>query len=521
MEETMSAANRSLHFRRLKEEFVTDLGGTTLLENVMVLSLLPLLVLNRGVFNLLWPQVHPSWFQFFCDLMFLVLPIQLSLTLFSGYLSAFLATVLLSTLPSLLCLLWPHVSSYDSSLKNQLSSAFSATLSSNLSSQRLPCVTAFRSCTLLLTAICILAVDFRMFPRRFAKTEVHGTGLMDLGTGCFVLANALTAPEAREMRTSMAAHWFLKKQVVSTSVLVGLGMGRLVATEITGYHGHVTEYGIHWNFFFTLAVIRIFAALLRLTGVRRCWCLALIVATAYELALLCFGLKSFILHGRAATGDRTDFISANREGLASTWGYMALYLGGVELGRWLRCAHRGSLTLTDWLWRLLGLLFANAVFWSLLSICQVLVDPVSRRLANLGFQLWTLAQGSLLLSLFLLVDVTLAGLRTLLRHFHVSSGRHRKPVNTDQGVCGAGEPTANRSEHFGICLLDAINRNALLFFLLANLGTGLTNLVLDTLSTSSGHASIVLSVYILGLCLSMHLLQSCLVKSVEPGSSHQ
>ena len=55
----------------------------------------------------------------------------------------------------------------------------------------------------------------------------------------------------------MAAHWFLKKQVVSTSVLVGLGIGRLVATEITGYHGHVTEYGTHWNFFFTLAVIRV------------------------------------------------------------------------------------------------------------------------------------------------------------------------------------------------------------------------------------------------------------------------
>uniref|UniRef100_A0A8C4MZT1 Phosphatidylinositol-glycan biosynthesis class W protein n=1 Tax=Eptatretus burgeri TaxID=7764 RepID=A0A8C4MZT1_EPTBU len=362
-----------------------------------------------------------------------------------------------------------------------------STLSSNLSSQRLPCITAFRSCTLLLTAICILAVDFRMFPRRLAKTEIHGTGLMDLGTGCFVLANALTAPEAREISIVQISHWFLKKQVVSTSVLVGLGIGRLVATEITGYHGHVTEYGTHWNFFFTLAVIRVFAALLRLTSVRCYWGLALIVGAAYELALLCFGLKSFVLHGWAGTGDRADFISANREGLASTWGYMALYLGGVELGR---C--RGSPALTFWLWRLLGLLFMNAVFWSLLFICQILVDPVSRRLANLAFQLWTVEQSEI-----------------------IDPHQDFCVVHFIWCVCGACEPTATRSRHLGICLLDAINRNALLFFLIANLGTGLTNLVLDTLSTPSGHASIVLFIYIWGLCLCMHLLQSCSLRHVS------
>ena len=63
----------------------------------------------------------------------------------------------------------------------------------------LPFITAIRTYTNLFTAIAILAVDFPIFPRRFAKTETYGTGLMDVGVGLFVVAHGLTAPEAREL----------------------------------------------------------------------------------------------------------------------------------------------------------------------------------------------------------------------------------------------------------------------------------------------------------------------------------
>ena len=60
-----------------------------------------------------------------------------------------------------------------------------------------PFVTATRTYTNLFTAIAILAVDFSIYPRRFAKTETYGTGLMDIGVGFFMLVHGITAPEAR------------------------------------------------------------------------------------------------------------------------------------------------------------------------------------------------------------------------------------------------------------------------------------------------------------------------------------
>ena len=44
---------------------------------------------------------------------------------------------------------------------------------------------------------------------------------------------------------------------MSTAPLWLLGFCRLLSVKSTGYHEHVTEYGIHWNFFFTLVIVRV------------------------------------------------------------------------------------------------------------------------------------------------------------------------------------------------------------------------------------------------------------------------
>ena len=51
-----------------------------------------------------------------------------------------------------------------------------------------------------MTAIVILAVDFRVFPRRLAKTESFGVSAMDIGVVFFVISNALVSPDARDSR---------------------------------------------------------------------------------------------------------------------------------------------------------------------------------------------------------------------------------------------------------------------------------------------------------------------------------
>ena len=111
----------------------------------------------------------------------------------------------------------------------------------------------------LSTCVAILAVDFRIFPRRFAKTETYGTGLMDVGVGGFVLSNALVVPER-------AARVALRRALP----LLALGAATLAGKRGVDYWQHVSEYGVHWNFFFTLAGVALRAAGLRARRAPRC-----------------------------------------------------------------------------------------------------------------------------------------------------------------------------------------------------------------------------------------------------------
>lgn len=118
-------------------------------------------------------------------------------------------------------------------------------------------ITYFRSVINLSTAVAILAVDFPVFPRRLAKSETYGFGGMDTGVGFFVVSNAIVSHEARGKGSALPAWHQLKEAVVSSLPLLILGFARLLTVKGADYHEHITEYGVHWNFFFTLAALKV------------------------------------------------------------------------------------------------------------------------------------------------------------------------------------------------------------------------------------------------------------------------
>lgn len=52
--------------------------------------------------------------------------------------------------------------------------------------------------------------------------------------------------------------------------------------------------------------------------------------TGYEFALTSFGLKDFIFYS-----PRIDLVSANKEGIFSSFGYLSLALIGMTFGRYV------------------------------------------------------------------------------------------------------------------------------------------------------------------------------------------
>ncbi len=126
---------------------------------------------------------------------------------------------------------------------------------------------SFRSSALLSTAILILAVDFPCMPRYHAKTETFGYSFMDMGVAGFCIINGLSAPELRQPLSRST--WVFNHLVIIYSFyrlshrlrlslpLMIFGSFRLFMVKALDYHEHVTEYGVHWNFFFTLAFVKV------------------------------------------------------------------------------------------------------------------------------------------------------------------------------------------------------------------------------------------------------------------------
>ncbi|XP_072302727.1 phosphatidylinositol-glycan biosynthesis class W protein [Eucyclogobius newberryi] len=480
--------------RELKEAFVSNLNGTSLMEVALGSSLAPLCLLNRGLLLILChkgsePLAIPaqSMLHLLFDYAALILPLVLSCTI----LSDLLVQVVISICLISVCVL-VYICHTSTRSPGQQTKTF---LESHLQTERVPFVTNFRVFVNLKTAISILAVDFVVFPRRFAKTETYGTGVMDYGVGGFVFANALVCSESRRKGIPGSKLKYITKQLVSVWPLVAIGLGRLISVKMTGYHEHVAEYGVHWNFFFTLALVRVAASIfLTVMPVNQCLFFALLIAVMYQFILNTTGLKEFIV----LNNDRElDFLHANKEGVFSAVGYVSIYLAGVHVGVYVM---QQRVTVNEWVRALICLLLSSFGLYAVVCLCQIFLEPVSRRLANLPFCLWSVAQSLFFLSSIGLVDLLLVFSK---RAASVNC------VPSSWSLCRKQAdvlPVKNKEDLDRPCLLQAVNRNQLLFFLLANVMTGLTNSVVDTLNCSNQFSVYVLLSYMFLNCSVIYVL---------------
>ena len=421
---------------------------------------------------------------FLADLLLNVGGILLAITVYSSN------TILLNALlvfPAVLLCALPSASGYR---RRQLKPLVIKSAESTREKEELkplsirPFITIYRGSMMVVTCLAILAVDFKVFPRRFAKVETWGTSLMDVGVGSFVFSAGLVSARpilhARLAGKIRSLGSQLRAAFRASLPLLVLGFIRLYSVKGLDYAEHVTEYGVHWNFFFTLAFLPPFVALLQSVSavVPYTGLVSILISSLYQALLEFTRLKPFML-----TAPRTDLLSQNREGLFSFWGYLAIFLAGQALGldvlprnsspkstseSGLQQRKRLLIHLISWsaLWTVL--------FYLVTSYNKGFALQVSRRLANQPYVLWVSAFNCAQITIFCLVETM------FFPGVHMAADRA-----SERREC---EISTSR-------VLKAFNRNGLAIFLLANLLTGLVNLTLDTLSMSQTMAMVVLVGY--------------------------
>lgn len=257
-----------------------------------------------------------------------------------------------------------------------------------------------------------------------------------------------------------------------------LGLVRMYSVKGLDYAEHVTEYGVHWNFFFTLGLLPPFVAIFQSAYkvIPSFAALAVLLGISYQAALDLTGLKAFIL-----TAPRTDLLSKNREGIFSFFGYLAIFLAGQATGMYVlpRRVSTGGPSGFAQRKRLLLTLAAWSMGWTILYQAATNYEyglglAVSRRLANLPYFLWVSAFNCSQITVFCAIETLF--------------------------FPGSSQATSKQDEkkvyNFATSkVLIAFNRNGLAVFLVANLLTGLVNMTVPTLDVGNASAMGILLAY--------------------------
>ncbi|KAL7632882.1 UNVERIFIED_CONTAM: hypothetical protein RMT77_016789 [Armadillidium vulgare] len=418
--------------KQIHEAFISGHVGSSPID--IILSVFP--IVPGSILAASFESNHAnSLLNFTQNYILCILPLILSFTLLKDATLEVCAVMVL-----LLLLRIPKIQRLNGILKREY----------DVQDKKLPSLTASRSTVNIATIIAILAVDFHIFPRRFAKTEKYGFSLMDVGAACYLFMNGLTDSRKKSLT---------RNYVKSILILGSLGILRWTSVKLTNYQEHVSEYGVHCNFFFTLAAIKLLN-LLRLHKITRMKRIVIVFSLALIHQLfLNKGLEYWVMSDEIRSG----FLSANKEWFVSLPGNFLIYLIGTLVGdclfdnrQWLKASIVRSTLLP--VFPFLFLFILNTVFGL----------ETSRRVVNLPFIVWIVG--------FFLFFLTI---------FEVLSNLF-------------GEKT---------CLIfNSVNDHSLLFFLLGNLFTGIIGLNINTLEVNNFMALVIINLYCYILCYITYIL---------------
>jgi phosphatidylinositol glycan class W len=314
-------------------------------------------------------------------------------------------------------------------------------------------LTLFRALMMAQTAFCILAVDFRVLPRRFAKSAHWGTSVMDIGIASAAFSRSIVQRSRPRQR---GAHACLQRTAPWPAPVFCLGVARTVFIRLSGYPQPLDEYGAHCNAFLMLGVAGI--AVDRLAPTRASMAAAAgIGLLIVHQAVLTSGFASWV-----ETAERHTLLSSNKEAVVGAIGLVGIGCIGNAVGGLMPLA-ACQLPSRGWGSSLAALATTDAALWAAAAAAARLASPPSRRLCNLAFGLWSSAQLVTALCLCVLASY--------------------------------------RSPPAPIPLLGTMNRHLVLVFLAANLATGAVNMTMRALGTptmEAAHwlASVILSVYV-------------------------
>lgn len=325
--------------------------------------------------------------------------------------------------------------------------------------------------TLMLSVtVCILCVDFPIFPRRGAKTLDFGFSIMDAGVGAFIAFSGAVSPEAKHAvesstdRTIQTKFGLLAKTLSSGIPLILLSCLRLFLIRQSGYREITEEYGTHLNFFAVLAAVKLISSLVYCIIGRRIKLnyVGAAVIVAYQIFLNYYAMDSIVNND-----DRGNFFMANKEGFLSIIGLTGYHLVYTRLQLIIDSASKTHKRygITQTLKALLRLA-APAIVGMI--VMHNFVQPSSRRISNAAYICWSACMVMFLLGCEVTVN---SGIAALQRRYH----------NVDD---------------LGSKIYTGFSQNAMPLFLLANILTGAINFALDTNSMPNLPSLATISAYL-------------------------